>query len=102
MVALPAMWAVRKYFPGAYLALLNDQHAGSNYLPALRTLPDQGLFDEFVAYTADLEGVPFWKTLGLIPHIRRRRFDTLVPHRPADLAGFDLFSVVWHYPVHRA
>lgn len=87
MVALPAMWAVRKYFPGAYLALLNDQHAGSNYLPALRTLPDQGLFDEFVAYTADLEGVPFWKTLGLIPHIRRRRFDTLVYLAPRFRTG---------------
>jgi heptosyltransferase III len=78
VVALPAMWAIRKYFPGAFLALLNDHHAGSNYLPALRTLPDQGLFDEFVAYQANQEGAPFWETLRLIPHIRRLRFDTLV------------------------
>jgi heptosyltransferase III len=78
VIALPAMWAIRQYFSGALLALLNDQNAGSNYLPALRTLPEHGLFDEFVAYQAKQEGAPFWKTLRLIPHIRQRRFDTLV------------------------
>jgi lipopolysaccharide heptosyltransferase III len=78
VVALPALWAIRQYFPEAHLALLNDQHAGSNYLPALRILPEHGLFNEFIGYKANQEGAPFWKTLRLIPHIRRRRFDTLV------------------------
>jgi heptosyltransferase-3 len=102
VIALPAIWAIRRYFPGAFLALLNDQHASSNYIPALRTLPEKGLFDEFIFYNADKDGTPFRNLLGLIPQIRQSRFDTLVYLAPRfrtrrriwrDLAFFRLSGI---------
>ncbi len=83
VVALPAIWAIRRYFPKAFMALLYDQHAGRNYPPALRTLPERGLFDEFFSYQANQDGAPFWSLIGLIPQIRRKQFDTLVYLAPS-------------------
>ena len=78
MIALPAIWAIRRYFPGAFLALLNDQHGSDACTPAIRTLPKKGLFDGYLHYKADSDGAPFWNLISLIFQIRRERFDTLV------------------------
>jgi heptosyltransferase III len=78
VMALPAIWAIRRYFPGAFLALLNEQHAGNAYIKASRVLPEQGLFDEFISYEANRDGAPFFKLLRLIPQLRQGQFDTLV------------------------
>jgi ADP-heptose:LPS heptosyltransferase len=78
VIALPAIWAIRRYFPKAFMALLYDQHAGRNYPQALRTLPERGLFDEFFSYQANQDGAPLGKIIKYIPQIRRRQFDTLV------------------------
>jgi heptosyltransferase III len=100
--ALPAMWAIRNHFPDAFIALLNDQHAHSNYYPALRTLPEKGLFDEFIFYDANIQGTPFKNLLRFIPQIRQGRFDTLVYLAPRfrtrrriwrDLAFFQLCGI---------
>jgi len=77
-MALPAMWAMRRYFPKAFMALLYDQHPGRNYPLALSTLPERGLFDEFFSYQANQDGAAWGKIIRVVPQIRRRRFDTLV------------------------
>jgi ADP-heptose:LPS heptosyltransferase len=78
VIALPAMWAIRRYFPKAFMALLYDQHAGRNYPQALRTLPERGLFDEFFSYQANHDGAALGKIIRVVPQIRRKQFDTLV------------------------
>jgi lipopolysaccharide heptosyltransferase III len=83
VIALPAIWAIRQYFPKAFLALLYDQHAGRNYPPALSTLPERGLFDELLSYPADQDGAAWGKIIRLVPAIRRKQFDTLVYLAPS-------------------
>lgn len=78
VIALPAMWAIRRFFPKAFMALLYDQHTGRNYPQALRTLPERGLFDEFISYEANQDGAALAKIIGVVQQIRRRQFDTLV------------------------
>ncbi len=78
LVALPAMWAIRRHFPNAFLALMNDQHCSEAYIQALGALPEKGLFDGYISYDACREGAPFWDLLKTIPEIRRGRFDMLV------------------------
>ncbi len=72
------MWAIRKRFPNAFLALMNDQHCNEDYIRALGALPEKGLFDEYISYNACREGAPFLNLLKTIPEIRRGRFDALV------------------------
>jgi ADP-heptose:LPS heptosyltransferase len=78
LVALPAIWAIRRHYPNAFLGLLSDSHDEAGYVLASKVLPKEGLIDEFFSYEADQRGVPFWKQLKLIPRIRQKRFDTLV------------------------
>ena len=78
IVALPAIWAIRRYFPDAYIGLLNDSHDEGGYVLASKVLPKEGLIDELLSYEASKEGVSFWRQLKVILEIRQKRFDTLV------------------------
>ncbi len=78
VIALPAIWAIRRSFPKAFLALLNDQQTGRDCLPALAALPARGLCDGFLSYPAGRDGAAWGKIIRLILQIRRQQFDTLV------------------------
>jgi len=78
IIALPAMWAVRRHFPGAYLALLSDRHHEDEYVLAPSVLPKEGLFDEYIAYDASINGANPVKMLKVLPRLRQGRFDTLI------------------------
>jgi len=78
IVALPAMWVVRRTFPNAYLALLSDRHSESGYVCAEEVLPSKGLFDEYLSYDAGINGTDPRNPLTVLPVLRQRRFDTLV------------------------
>jgi ADP-heptose:LPS heptosyltransferase len=78
IIALPAMWAVRRCFPNAYMALLSDRHSRSGYVLAQQVLPSEGLFDEYLSYEAGIHGTDPRNMLAVLPALRRRRFDTLV------------------------
>jgi hypothetical protein len=79
IVALPAMWAVRRSFPAAHIALLCDRHPKAGYVQAADLLDGSGLFDEYIGYPASGN----WShrafgVLRLLRTIRERRFDTLI------------------------
>ena len=78
IVALPAMHAVRKHFPEAWIVLLSDRHTGKGYVLAEDLLFKMGLFDDFISYEANLDGSNPRKLLELLPGLRQRRFDLLV------------------------
>lgn len=82
IVALPAMWAVRKHFPDARLTLLCDRHPGKLRVLAADLLRRAGIFDAFESYDAgDEAGGRFartWRMFKLLRCLRRGKFDTLV------------------------
>jgi ADP-heptose:LPS heptosyltransferase len=80
IVALPAIWAVKKHFPNAIITLLCDRHPGKKYVLASDLFRGTGIFDEFLSYPVSENGniLKPWRMASLLAAIKRRRFDTLV------------------------
>src|SRR5437588_12908164 len=77
LIALPALWAVRRAFPEAALTFLGSEFPGSGYVAARAVLPPEGLIDDWLTYTpAKARGFANLFRLGRT--LRRRRFDLLV------------------------
>src|SRR5262245_12648605 len=102
IIALPALWALRRYFPQAHLTLLSDVHSNANYVGANRVLPSKGLIDQWMAYQALDSRGNITALFALLRRLRRLRFDTLVylaPQRRTslqvwrDLAFFRLAGI---------
>jgi ADP-heptose:LPS heptosyltransferase len=76
IVALPALWAIRRAFPEANLTCLTSYHPGRGYVDAQAVLPPEGLIDDWLTYVLDGPGgvsrmLRLWKSL------RARKFDLL-------------------------
>jgi asparagine synthase (glutamine-hydrolysing) len=86
IVALPAMWTVRRRFPGAHLALLCDRHPGKRYVLGSDLLQGAGIFDEFLSYPVSELGFILkpGRMANLLAAIRRRKFDTLIYLAPSN------------------
>ena len=55
LVSLPALWAIRKAYPNAHLALLsNSDKQNPQYISATAVLPENGLIDEWITYPTNL------------------------------------------------
>src|ERR1043166_4420217 len=80
IVALPAMWLVRKHFPQARITLLCDRHPGKRRVLASDLLRGAGIFDDYLSYPVAQPGELMRQAhmAGLLASIRRGRFDTLV------------------------
>jgi heptosyltransferase-3 len=81
------MWAVRRHFPQASLALLCDQHPRRNLVPAGDLLAGAGIFDEFLSYPVERTASgtlmrPF-RMMGLLMTLRRKAFDLLIYLAPS-------------------
>ena len=79
IVALPAMWLVKKHFPHAHMALLCDYHPGKHFVLASDLLRGSGLFNEILSYPVINETM--FRPIRMIPllmAIRSKRFDTMV------------------------
>jgi len=87
IVALPAMWAVRRHFPKAELTLLCDRHPGHDFVLAPDLLAATGLFDEFISYPVDNSRAGWLvrplRSLRLLCTLRGRAFDPLVYLAPS-------------------
>ncbi len=87
VVALPAMWAVRRQFTQASLSLLCDRHPRKKFVLGADLLAGAGLFDEFLSYPVErtVSG-SFMRPLrmaGLLMALRRRGFDLLIYLAPS-------------------
>ncbi|NDB77450.1 MAG: glycosyltransferase family 9 protein [Verrucomicrobia bacterium] len=87
VVALPALWVLRRQFPHARLTLLCDQHPDKRFVLASDLLRGSGVVDEFFAYVVDpsprgrlLRPV---RMLGLLARLRAAGFDTLAYLAPS-------------------
>ena len=87
IVALPAMWAIRKHFPEASLTLLCDRHPRKNHVLAAELLEGVGIFDRVESYAVDDspagQALRPWRMLGLLWKLRRQHFDLLVYLAPS-------------------
>ncbi len=87
VVALPAMWAIRRHFRQARLTLLSDCHPRLGWVVPSDLLAGAGLFDEFLSYPVDASGVGgtlrWWRMLRLLTTMRRKAFDLLVYLAPS-------------------
>jgi heptosyltransferase III len=87
IVALPAMWAVRRQFPEAKMSLLSDKHPAQKYAQAADLLAGAGLVDEFLSYPVGRgAGAALSRPaqmVGLLATLRRKAFDALVYLAPS-------------------
>jgi len=86
IVALPAMWLVRKNYPGAHIALLCDRHPGKRHVIASDLLRGSKIFDEYLSYPVSESGefLRRRRMASLLANIRRKHFDTLVYLAPTN------------------
>src|SRR5438067_10309890 len=86
IVALPAMWLVRKNYPAAYTALLCDRHPGKTHVVASDLLRGSRIFDEYLSYPVSESGefMRSGRMATLLANIRRKNFDTLVYLAPTN------------------
>ena len=104
VVAVPALWALRKQFPDAHLVLLSELPAKRNHLPPEAVLPVRGLVDGFEKYPAGTSAETILAAWRCIRRLRRLGFRTvvyLVPterspkRRLRDLLFFRLSGIRW-------
>lgn len=74
IVALPALWAIRRQFRDAQIVLLGNAHA--RFVQAREVLPPAGLIDEYVSYPVG--GRRAGDFCKLLAQLRASRFDALV------------------------
>jgi asparagine synthase (glutamine-hydrolysing) len=86
IVALPAMWLVRKNYPAAHIALLCDRHPGKTHVIASDLLRGSRIFDEYLSYPVSESGefMRSGRMATLLANIRRKKFDTLVYLAPTN------------------
>jgi asparagine synthase (glutamine-hydrolysing) len=86
IVALPAMWLVRKNYPGAHIALLCDRHPGKRHVIASDLLRGSKIFDEYLSYPVSESGefMRSGRMATLLANVRRKKFDTLVYLAPTN------------------
>jgi len=78
IIALPSLWAIRRNFPRAHLALLSNSYVlGTRVSPDL-VLPQNGLIDEWLTYPSDDRNGNRMSLLRLLFSLRKGKFDTLV------------------------
>jgi ADP-heptose:LPS heptosyltransferase len=83
IVALPAIWAIRRHFANAHLALLCEDPPKKGMVTARDLLTGAGIFAEFKLYPWSIFQTAswarkLWEQLKLLAWIRRGRFHTLI------------------------
>lgn len=87
VVALPALWVLRRAFPHAHITLLSDRHPDRRFVLAADLLRGSGVVDEFVSYVVDGSRFGRWlhpaRMLALLTRLRRAGHDTLAYLAPS-------------------
>ncbi len=80
VVALPALWAIRRRFPLARLTLLtNIDQRNPHYVSPVDVLPRAGLIDEVLPYPTNLGYIGSMRAhLGLARKLRQGHFDAAI------------------------
>ncbi len=86
IVALPAMWVIRRHFPKAAITLLCDRHARQSYILAPDLLQGTPLADQFEFYEVDDQAsrvARYSRMARLLWKLRRQAFDAVLYLAPS-------------------
>lgn len=88
LVSVPAIKAIREYFPKARLTLLCDRQIGKRYVLASEVFQDLGLVDDYLLYPVAIFGLgrvfrPFWMAMLMI-RLRLKGFKSLFYLAPSN------------------
>lgn len=82
LIAVPALWTIRKNFPDAKITLLSDRHIGKSYVFPAEILTGSALVDDFLYYpvskSAILKPIVILALTALLLRLMLSRYDTLV------------------------
>jgi len=78
IIALPALWTVRKRFPNAHIVFLSQQHNAGKNVQGLEVLREGTVYDEEMSYTLGSGGVSKLQVLKTLLRLRLKRIDTLI------------------------
>lgn len=87
VIALPALWALKKNFPSAEFHLLGSQPAGGSRIAGKALFEGGDFFAGYIGYR--LEGPlgrlgAAWRSLGLLRRLRSMRFDAVAYLAPSN------------------
>ena len=100
VVALPALWEIRRRFPNAHIALLSNAPENKNYASARSVLPEEGLIDQWLTYpTRDGRTKASRSMWQLLLELRRQHFDSLVYLAPRGRKRIDVWRDLLFYYV---
>lgn len=78
IVALPALWTVRKRFPKAKILFLTQEHNHGAYVQGTEVLLPGTVFDEYLSYRLGAGGVSKLAILKTLIGLRLKRIDLLI------------------------
>jgi len=80
LVALPALWAIRKAFPAAHITLLtNIDVKNPHYISPRNILPQSGLIDSWLSFPTTSQRTEKLRALvRLLVDLRREKYDALI------------------------
>lgn len=79
IIALPALWTVRRRFPGAHITYLTQERDAGNLAQGTEVLRPGTVYDEQMVYTLGAGGsVPLPERVKMLLRLRKKRIDLLV------------------------
>ena len=83
VVAMPALWTVRRRFPDAHILFLNQEHDKGRLAQGLDVIRPGSVYDSILGYRLGSEGVSKMDAVRALVKLRLARIDMLV-YIPAD------------------
>jgi ADP-heptose:LPS heptosyltransferase len=82
ILSVPALWAIRDYYPKAQITLLCDSQLGQQYVTPRAVLNGSGLIDRYISYRIGksllARVIQLHDLLQLLRRLRRARYDVAV------------------------
>jgi len=90
VVALPALWAIKRKFPRAHIALLSNLYTDADRIGPGNLIPREGLIDEWITYPSNDQRSGIVNMARLLARLRQKRFDTLAYLAPRIRSSRDI------------
>ena len=77
VIALPALWAIKRKFPRAHIALLSNLYTEADRIGPVNLIPKEGLINEWITYPSNDKRGGIVDMARLLATLRQKQFDTL-------------------------
>lgn len=90
VIALPALWAIKRKFPRAHIALLSNLYTEADRIGPGNLIPKKGLINEWITYPSNDKRGSIVNMARLLATLRQKGFDTLAYLAPRIRASRDI------------